>query len=42
MLEATILSVIAFLLVMLVIYVWAGQRNLAKAKPLTPQEYLWK
>jgi hypothetical protein len=42
MLEATILSLIAFLLVMLVIYIWASQRNLAKARPLTPQEYLWK
>ena len=41
MLEATILSVIAFLFVMLVIYIWASQRNLAKARPLTPQEYLW-
>jgi len=42
MLEATILSVIAFLVAMLVIYIWASQRNLAKAKPLTPQDYLWK
>jgi hypothetical protein len=42
MLEATILSVIAFLLVMLVIYLWASQRNLVKTRPLTHQEYLWR
>jgi hypothetical protein len=42
MLEATILSVIAFLFVMLVIYIWASQRNLVKARSLTDQEYLWK
>ena len=42
MLEPTILSVIFFLLVMLVVYLWASQRNLAKTRPLTHQEYLWK
>ena len=42
MLEPTILSVISFLLVMLVVYIWASQRNLAKARPSTHQEYLWR
>ena len=42
MLEPTILSVISFLLVMLVVYLWAGQRNVAKIRPLTHQEYLWR
>ena len=42
MLEPTILFVISFLLVMLVVYLWASQRNLAKTKPLTNQEYLWR
>ena len=42
MLEPTILSVISFLLVMLVVYLWASQRNVAKTKPLTHQEYLWR
>ena len=42
MLESAILTVIFFLLVMLVIYIWASQRNIIKNRPLTPQEYLWK
>jgi hypothetical protein len=42
MFEPTILSVIFFLLVMLMVYLWASQTNLIKNRPLTPQEYLWK
>ena len=42
MLEPTILSVVSFLLVMLVVYLWASQRNLAKTRPSTHQEYLWR
>ena len=42
MLEPTIVSVISFLLVMLVVYLWASQRNVAKARTLTNQEYLWR
>ena len=38
MLEPTIVSVISFLLVMLVVYLWASQRNVAKARTLTDQE----
>ena len=42
MLEPAILSVISFLLVMLVVYLWASQRNLIKNRVLKPKEYLWK
>ena len=42
MFEPTILSVIFFLLVMIVIYLWVSKRNLAKNRALTPKEYLWK
>jgi hypothetical protein len=42
MFEPTILSVIFFLLVMIVVYLWASKRNLAKNRALKPQEYLWK
>ena len=42
MFEPTILSALSFLLVMLVVYVWAILRNLAKARPLTHLEYLWR
>jgi hypothetical protein len=42
MLEPAILSVISFLLVMLVVYLWASQRNLIKNRALKPKEYLWK
>jgi hypothetical protein len=42
MFEPTILSVIFFLLVMIVVYLWASKRNLAKNRALTPKEYLWK
>ena len=42
MLEPTILAAISFLVVMLVVYVWASQHNLAKARPSTPLEYLWR
>jgi hypothetical protein len=37
-----ILSVISFLFVMLLIYLYLSKRNLIKNKRLTPQEYLWK
>ena len=40
--EPAILSLIPFLLVMLIVYLWASRRNLIKNKALTPQEYLWK
>jgi hypothetical protein len=42
MLEPTILSATIFLLVMLMVYLWASQRNIAKTRPLTHQEYLWR
>jgi hypothetical protein len=42
MLEPTILSLTLFLLVMLVVYLWASQRNVAKTIPSTYQEYLWR
>ena len=42
MLEPTILSLILFLLVVLVVYLWASQGNLAKTRPLTHQQYLWR
>ena len=42
MLEPAILTIILFLLVMLVIYLWASQRNVAKTRPLTNQQYLWR
>ena len=42
MLKPTIPSVISFLLAMLVVYLWASQRNLAKTRPSTHQEYLWR
>ena len=42
MLEPTILSLTLFLLVMLVVYLWASQRNVAKTRPLTHQQYLWR
>lgn len=42
MLEPTILFAISFLLVMLMVYLWASRGNLIKTRPLTPQEYLWK
>ena len=42
MLEPTIFSLTSFLLFMLVFYLWASQRNLAKTRPLTDQEYLWR
>ena len=42
MLEPAILSVIIFLLVMLMVYLWASRRNLIKNRALTPLEYLWK
>ena len=42
MLEPTILYTVSFLLVMLVVYVWASQRNLAKIRPLTHLEYFWR
>ena len=40
--EPAILSVISFLLVMLMVYLWASKGNLIKNKTLTPHEYLWK
>ena len=42
MLEPTILTIILFLLVMLVVYLWVSQRNVAKTRPLTQQQYLWR
>ena len=42
MLESAIFLLISFLLVMLVVYLWASQRNLIKNRALTPKEYLWK
>ena len=42
MFEPAILSLIFWLLVMLIVYLWASRRNLIKNKALTPQEYLWK
>jgi len=42
MLEPTILSLISFLLVMLIVYLWTSKRNLVKNRALTPKEYLWK
>ena len=42
MLEPAIRFAISFLLIMLLVYVWASKRNLLKNRPLTPQEYLWK
>lgn len=42
MLEPEIFSILFFLIVMLIVYLWASQRNLVKNKPLTLKEYLWK
>lgn len=42
MFEPVTLCLIAYLLVMLIVYLWASRRNLIKNKALTPQEYLWK
>jgi hypothetical protein len=42
MLEPALFLLISFLLVMLVVYLWASQRNLFKNRALTPKEYLWK
>jgi hypothetical protein len=42
MLEPALFILMSFLLVMLVVYLWASQRNLIKNRALTPQEYLWK
>ena len=42
MLEPALFLVISFLLVMLLVYLWASHRNLIKNGVLTPQEYLWK
>ncbi len=42
MFEPAIFSVLFFLILMLIVYLRASQRNLAKIKPLTLNEYLWK
>jgi len=42
MLEPALFLLISFLLVMLVVYLWASNRNLIKNRALTPQDYLWK
>ena len=42
MLAPALFLLISFLLVMLVVYLWASQRNLIKNRALTPKEYLWK
>ena len=42
MLEPALFLLISFLLVMLVVYLWASNRNVIKNRALTPQDYLWK
>ena len=42
MFEPALFSIIFFLIVMLIVYLWASQRNLIKIRALTPQEYLWR
>ncbi len=42
MLQPALFLVISFLLIILVVYLWASQRNLIKNKAFTPKEYLWK
>ena len=42
MLGPALFLIISFLLVMLVVYLCASQRNLIKNRALTPKEYLWK
>ena len=42
MFESAIFPVLTFLLVMLMVYLWASRRNLIKNRSLTLQEYLWK
>ncbi len=42
MFEPAIFSVLFFLILMLIVYLRASQRNLVKNKPLTLNEYLWK
>jgi hypothetical protein len=42
MFEPAYLPLIVFLLVMLIVYLWASRRSLIKNKALTPNEYLWK
>ena len=42
MLEPAIPFAMFFLVIMLMVYLWASQGNLIKNRPLTPQEYLWK
>ena len=36
------ITISLFLLLMLGVYVWASQRNLAKVRPWTHHEYLWR
>jgi hypothetical protein len=40
--EPVLFLLISFLLAMLMVYLWASQRNLIKNRALTLQEYLWK
>ena len=42
MIEPALFSIIFFLIVMLIVYLWASRRNLIKIRELTPQEYLWR
>ena len=42
MIQPASFLLISFLLVLLLVYLWASQRNLVKDRALTPREYLWK
>ncbi len=42
MFDIQIIPIAAFLLLILMVYLWASQRNLAKNRVSSPQEYLWK
>jgi hypothetical protein len=42
MIEPTLFTIIFFLIVMLIVYLWASRRNLIKIRALTPLEYLWR
>ena len=42
MLEPAILSLVSFVLVILIVYLWAVKRNIIKNRKITPEEYLWK
>jgi hypothetical protein len=42
MLESAVFSIAIFLIVMLMVYLWASLRNLIRIRALDPQEYLWR